>query len=102
VVFYDYDELRLLSECDFRELPEARHDEDELAAEPWFHVGSNDVFPEELGRFVPFDGPVREAFLAAHGPLYTTAFWRDLQARHAAGEVVDIYPYPEGRRLGRS
>jgi len=102
VVFYDYDELRLLSECDFRELPEARHDEDELAAEPWFHVGSNDVFPEELGRFVPFDGPVREAFLAAHGPLYTTGFWRDLQARHAAGEVVDIYPYPEERRLGRS
>jgi len=102
VVFYDYDELRLLSECEFRDLPEARHDEDELAAEPWFHVGSNDVFPEELGRFVPFDGPVREAFLAAHGPLYTPAFWRDLQARHAAGEVVDIYPYPEERRLGRS
>jgi isocitrate dehydrogenase kinase/phosphatase len=99
VVFYDYDELRLLTECDFRTLPTPRLDEDELAAEPWFHVGPNDVFPEELGRFVPFDGRRREAFLAAHRALYTPAFWRDLQARHAAGEMMDIFPYPEERRL---
>jgi isocitrate dehydrogenase kinase/phosphatase len=100
VVFYDYDELRLLSECAFRDLPEPRHDEDEMAAEPWFHVGPNDVFPEELGRFVPFEGTIRHAFLAAHGALYTPEFWWDIQARHAAGEVVDIFPYPEERRLG--
>ncbi|HET7039538.1 MAG TPA: bifunctional isocitrate dehydrogenase kinase/phosphatase [Gemmatimonadales bacterium] len=102
VVFYDYDELRLLSECAFREVPVARHPEDELDAEPWFHVAPNDVFPEELGRFLPFDGALREAYLAAHGELYTVDFWRDIQDRHAAGEVVDIFPYPEERRLGRT
>jgi isocitrate dehydrogenase kinase/phosphatase len=99
VVFYDYDELRLLAECTFRDLPAAPHPEDELAAEPWFHVAPDDVFPEELGRFVPFTGPAREAFLASHGALYTTAFWGDMQARDAAGEMLDIFPYPEARRL---
>jgi len=101
VVFYDYDELRLLSECEFRTMPEPRYPEDEMRDEPWFHVGPEDVFPEELARFVPFRGSVRTAFLAAHGALYEPAFWRALQARSAAGEVMDIFPYPEDRRLPR-
>jgi len=99
VVFYDYDELRLLSECRFREFPEARTPEDELNAEPWFHVGPDDVFPEELGRFIPFAEPVRGAYLAAHADLYRPGFWEDLQERLGRGEILDIYPYPPGRRL---
>jgi isocitrate dehydrogenase kinase/phosphatase len=99
VVFYDYDELRLLSECRFRALPPPRYPEDEMSDEPWFHVGPEDVFPEDLGRFIPFAEPVRRAYLAAHGALYQPAFWQDLQARSAAGEVLDIYPYRAERRL---
>jgi isocitrate dehydrogenase kinase/phosphatase len=99
IVFYDYDELRLLSECRFREFPVPRTPEDELADEPWFYVGPNDVFPEELRRFVPFGGPLRDAFLASHGDLYQTAFWHGLQADQAAGVVADIFPYPDARRL---
>jgi isocitrate dehydrogenase kinase/phosphatase len=99
VVFYDYDELRLLSECRFRGLPQAQYPEDELSGEPWFHVGPDDVFPEDLGRFIPFTGPVREAFLAAHRDLYQPRFWQDLQARSERGEILDIFPYPADRRL---
>ena len=99
VVFYDYDELRLLSECRFRALPPPRYPEDEMSDEPWFHVGPNDVFPEDLGRFIPFAEPLRQAYLAAHGALYQPAFWQDLQTRSAAGEVLDIYPYRPERRL---
>jgi isocitrate dehydrogenase kinase/phosphatase len=102
IVFYDYDELRLLGECRFLDLPQPRTLEEELADEPWFAVGAGDVFPEELGRFVPFTGQVREAFLAAHGCLYDPAWWRGVQARVAAGELVDIFPYPEERRLNAS
>jgi isocitrate dehydrogenase kinase/phosphatase len=101
VVFYDYDELRLLSECRFRELPEPRYPEDELSGEPWFHVGTDDVFPEDLARFIPFAGPVREAYLTAHGDLYQPRFWRELQARSARGEILDIFPYRADRRLHR-
>lgn len=99
VVFYDYDELRLLSECRFRELPTPRYPEDELSDEPWFHVGPDDVFPEDLGRFIPFAGPVREAYLGAHRDLYQARFWQDLQARSERGEILDIFPYPADRRL---
>jgi isocitrate dehydrogenase kinase/phosphatase len=99
LVFYDYDELRLLSECRFRAIPPPHCPEDELSDEPWFHVGPDDVFPEHLGRFVPFSGALRDAFLEAHGALYTVAFWEELQARNAAGDVLDIYPYAEERRL---
>jgi isocitrate dehydrogenase kinase/phosphatase len=99
VAFYDYDELRLLSECRFRAMPEPRFPEDETAEEPWFHVGANDVFPAELARFVPFSGAVRDAFLKEHGCLYALEYWLDLQEKDAAGEIVDIYPYIAERRL---
>jgi len=99
VVFYDYDELRLLGECRFRDVPASRTPEEELADEPWYYVGPEDIFPEELARFAPFTGRLREAFLAAHGCIYQPEYWRDLQTRQAAGDMVDIYPYAEERRL---
>jgi isocitrate dehydrogenase kinase/phosphatase len=99
VVFYDYDELRLLEECRFRDVPPARNDEDELMDEPYFAVGPDDVFPAELARFIPFSGGVRDAYLAAHACVYDPAWWRGLQERRAAGELADIYPYAEERRL---
>jgi isocitrate dehydrogenase kinase/phosphatase len=101
VVFYDYDELLPLSECRFRELPEARTPEDELADEPWFAVGPGDVFPEELRRFIPFGGAARDALLEAHGCLFDAAYWREMQARLADGDIVDIFPYDPARRLRR-
>jgi isocitrate dehydrogenase kinase/phosphatase len=99
VVFYDYDELLPLSECRFRELPEPRTPEEELADEPWFAVGPGDVFPEELRRFVPFTGAARQVLLDAHGCLFDPAYWREMQARLAAGEIVDVFPYDAERRL---
>jgi isocitrate dehydrogenase kinase/phosphatase len=101
VTFYDYDELTLLTECTFREMPEPRTPEEEMAAEPWFHVGPHDIFPVELGTFMGLYGPLRELFLSAHGDLLGTGFWRQMQALHRAGEVMDIFPYRPGRRLRR-
>ena len=46
VVFYDYDELCLLTDCNFRQMPEASDPDEDLMAEPWFSVGEQDVFPE--------------------------------------------------------
>jgi isocitrate dehydrogenase kinase/phosphatase len=51
VIFYDYDELALLTEVRFRGIPRARDHDDEMSAEPWFSVDARDVFPEE---WVPF------------------------------------------------
>ncbi len=51
VVFYDYDELCFLHECNFRRVPPSRAYEDDLAAEPWFHVNKGDIFPSEFESF---------------------------------------------------
>jgi isocitrate dehydrogenase kinase/phosphatase len=97
VTFYDYDELCLVTECRFRDLPD---DEDGLSAEPGFYVGERDVFPEEFLSFLGLVGEQRAAFLADHAEILTSAFWRDLKRRHEAGEVIDVFPYPPGRSLG--
>ena len=99
VIFYDYDELCLLTDCNFREMPKPRTVEEEMAAEPWFYVGRGDVFPEEFISFLGLYGILREVFLEAHGELLTAEFWTRIQARHRAGEVVDIFPYRPARRL---
>jgi len=99
VIFYDYDELAPLTDCNFRRLPEARTLEEEMSAEPWFYVGPHDMFPEEFLPFIGLHGELREIFLEAHRDLFDADFWNRMQALHRAGEIVDIFPYQEGRRL---
>lgn len=101
VTFYDYDELSLVTDCEFRDLPTARDTDEEMASEPWFYVGEHDVFPEEFLPFLGLNGELRRVFLEAHGEVLTAAFWRKLKERHRAGEVLDVLPYPSSRRLGR-
>jgi isocitrate dehydrogenase kinase/phosphatase len=99
VIFYDYDELCLLTECNFREIPRARTEEDEMAAEPWFHVGERDVFPEEFRSFLALPGQLGETFMRSHADLLTVAFWRRMQELAREGEVIDFFPYRASRRL---
>ncbi len=101
VVFYDYDELTWLTDCRFRKLPVARHDEDELAATPWFNVEEQDVFPQEFERFLGFQGVLRQVFMAHHADLLDVEFWRTYQQRHRQGEIVHFFPYSAERRLRR-
>jgi isocitrate dehydrogenase kinase/phosphatase len=93
VVFYDYDEIVPLVDCTFKDIPKARNDEDEMSAEPWFAVNENDIFPQELVKFLLPEGTLRDKFAAHHQELYTAAFWNDLKQFHQRGELVDIQPY---------
>ena len=99
VVFYDYDEIAPLGSCRFRKFPQARSPEDELAAEPWFSVSDDDVFPEELATFLELRGELREVFERHHQDLFGTDFWRALQDRNRQGEVIDFFPYSTDQRL---
>jgi isocitrate dehydrogenase kinase/phosphatase len=99
VICYDYDELCLLGECVFRRLPPPRSPEDEVAAEPWFHVGEHDVFPEEFSPFLVPGDRLRATFLGAHGDLLSVDFWTGVQRRLAEGEIFDFFPYRQSRRL---
>ncbi|MEX0960643.1 MAG: bifunctional isocitrate dehydrogenase kinase/phosphatase [Burkholderiales bacterium] len=99
VVFYDYDEIAYMTDCNFRRIPAARTPEDEMSAEPWYPVASNDVFPEEFGAFLLSDRRVREAFLSSHADLLAPDFWNGAKARILAGHIEDVFPYPESMRF---
>lgn len=99
VVFYDYDELCYLTECNFREIPEAPFPEMELADEPWYTAGPNDVFPGEFETFLLTEPRFRAAFRAAHAEIFDPVWWRDRQAAIRAGRVEDVFPYPLARRF---
>jgi isocitrate dehydrogenase kinase/phosphatase len=101
VIFYDYDELTLVTECNFRDLPAARDDEEEMRSEPWFYVGPSDVFPSQWLDFLGLRGPLREEFLQHHAELLTADYWRALRASHEAEEHMEIVPYT-ARRLTSS
>jgi isocitrate dehydrogenase kinase/phosphatase len=99
VVFYDYDELCFLTDCHFRKLPEARTPEDEIAAEPWFSVRENDIFPEEFLQFLSFPKPALAALLEHHREIFEADFWRGIQRQIQAGEIPEVFPYRAERRL---
>jgi isocitrate dehydrogenase kinase/phosphatase len=101
VVFYDYDEISYLTECNFRRIPAPRTPEDEMAAEPYWSVGPQDVFPEQFARFLVTDPVAREIFLERHADLMDPAFWTGKQARVRAGVHEDVFPYPEEIRFSR-
>ena len=99
VVFNDYDEICLLTDCRFRAFPEPRDEYEEYSAAPWFAVSEGDVFPQEFASFLGLTGRLREAFLAHHGPLLTVEFWNDIQRQLLAGAIIDIFPYSPDKRL---
>ncbi len=100
VVFYDYDEITPLVECNFRRMPESDRPDEEMAADPWFGVGSHDIFPEEFSRFLGLRGELWQALDYHHGDLFEVRFWQRMQDRIRAGEAIEIFPYGRSRRLG--
>jgi len=99
VVFYDYDEIEYVTDCQFRHVPPPRCEEDELSGEVWYSVAKNDVFPETFAPFLLGHPRVRAAFLRHHAELLTPEFWQEHQARIRRGEVIDFYPYGTHRRF---
>jgi isocitrate dehydrogenase kinase/phosphatase len=99
VVFYDYDEIEYITDCNFRDIPQARNEEDELAAEPWYPVGKHDVFPEQFERFLLGNEKIRHYFLKHHAQLLTRAYWQSHKERILAGVIEDVFPYPQQIRF---
>ncbi len=100
VVFYDYDEICYLTDVNFRDIPEPRSPEDEMAAEPWYSVGPDDVFPEEFRRFLFGRRKIKRMFEDMHGELFEPSYWRGLQAAIDEGQVMDVFPYRRKKRFG--
>lgn len=99
VVFYDYDEISYMTEMNFRKIPPPRYPEDEMAAEPWYSVGVNDVFPEEFRTFLLINPTVRTLFNELHSDLFEASYWQQLQQNITNGQYEDVYPYSNKQRL---
>ncbi len=99
VVFYDYDEIEYITDCNFRQIPAPRNEEDEMAAEPWYPIAKNDVFPEQFGTFLLGNRRVREFFMKHHADLLTAEYWQGRKLRIVAGKVDDVFPYPQEIRF---
>ena len=99
VVFYDYDEIEYLTECNFRAVPAPRDDADEMSGEIWYSVGPKDVFPETFGPFLLGHPAVREVFMRHHADLLEPAFWQQHQVSIRAGQMPDVFPYESSRFL---
>jgi isocitrate dehydrogenase kinase/phosphatase len=99
VVFYDYDEIEYLTDCNFRRVPAPRNEEEEMSGEIWYSVGPKDVFPETFGPFLLGNPQVREVFMSHHADLLDAAFWQEHKERIHAGHVHDVFPYEAARRF---
>ena len=99
VVFYDYDEIEYLTDCNFRRVPTPRTEEEEMSGEVWYSVGPRDVFPETFAPFLLGHDAVREVFMRHHADLLDPAFWQAHQARIRAGHMLDVFPYDSARRF---
>ena len=103
VIFYDYDELCLVTDCNFRDLPDPAFEEDEMRPGSWFYVAENDVFPAEFIKFLAMDAGLKSLFLDVHGDLLTAGYWRAIKRAHSDGQVLDVVPYyrPTVRRAAK-
>jgi isocitrate dehydrogenase kinase/phosphatase len=101
VVFYDYDEIEYMTDTNFRRIPQAVHDEDEMSNEVWYSVGKHDVFPEQFRPFLLGDPRIKAAMLRHHADLFTYEFWQGRKERIQHGILEDVFPYPQAIRFGQ-
>jgi isocitrate dehydrogenase kinase/phosphatase len=99
VVFYDYDEICYITDCNFRRIPPARSYEDEISDTPWYSIGQHDVFPESFAPFFFTDHKDMTLFKKDHADLLTAAWWNDMKDTILAGDLTDVFPYPIKRRF---
>jgi isocitrate dehydrogenase kinase/phosphatase len=99
VVFYDYDEIEYMTDCNFRRIPPAPDFETEMSGEVWYPVAKNDVFPEEFSTFLLASPTLRKIFHEHHKDLLAPEFWQEAQRKIRDGHVEDFFPYPEELRF---
>jgi isocitrate dehydrogenase kinase/phosphatase len=98
-IFYDYDELCLVENCRFRKLPEASVEDETRPIEDWLSVRADDVFPEQVPRFLGLPDRLRQPLLDTHPEIFDAAWWQSLRDRFSVGDYGDVPPYAASARL---
>ena len=99
VIFYDYDEIELMEDCNFRSIPKPQNMQQIMASEPWYSIDEKDVFPEEFLTFVSSRPDRRALFKQHHGDLLEVEYWKTTQERIRQGKYADVFPYAKEIRF---
>jgi isocitrate dehydrogenase kinase/phosphatase len=100
VVFYDYDEIEYMTDCNFRRMKMAGSMDDDYGGEITTFVDKRDMFPEQWRPFLTGDPRIRAALLKHHADLFEPDFWLARKERIQRGVMEDVFPYPVGMRFG--
>jgi isocitrate dehydrogenase kinase/phosphatase len=100
VVFYDYDEIEYLSDCNFRKVPEAAQPRKKNVRRGLVYGRAARCVPRNL-RALPARPPAgaRGQFMKHHAELLDADFWQGHKARIQAGHVHDVFPYEREKRF---
>lgn len=99
VVFYDYDEICPLTDCNFREVPQTQNALEELSSDSYFDIEPNDIFPSQFKVFFSANELAFNAFNSHHSDLFNAQFWQTCQQQVQQGYLPDVYPYKQSWRF---
>jgi isocitrate dehydrogenase kinase/phosphatase len=96
VVFYDYDEIEYMTDCNFRKIPPAPDFETEMSGEVWYPVAKNDVFPEEFSTFLLWLANLRKVFHKHHADLLSPQILAGCPTKNPRRPRRGLFPVPAG------
>ena len=99
VVFYDFDEICPLTDCNFREVPQTQNALEELSSNSYFDIAENDIFPSQFKVFFSANDIAFNYFNNEHSNLFLATFWQSCQQQIHNGYLPDVYPYKQSWRF---
>ncbi|WP_024609639.1 bifunctional isocitrate dehydrogenase kinase/phosphatase [Pseudoalteromonas sp. TB64] len=99
VVFYDFDEICPLTDCNFRDVPQTQNALEELSSNSYFDIAENDIFPSQFKVFFSANDIAFNYFNNEHSNLFLATFWQECQQQVKAGYLPDVYPYKQSWRF---
>ena len=99
VVFYDFDEICPLTDCNFRDVPHTQNALEELSSNSYFDIAENDIFPSQFKVFFSANEIAFNYFNNEHSNLFLATFWQGCQQQVHNGYLPDVYPYKQSWRF---
>ncbi|MBH0068004.1 bifunctional isocitrate dehydrogenase kinase/phosphatase [Pseudoalteromonas sp. NZS100] len=99
VVFYDFDEICPLTDCNFRDVPHTQNALEELSSNSYFDIAENDIFPSQFKVFFSANEIAFNYFNNEHSNLFLETFWQSCQQQIHNGYLPDVYPYKQSWRF---
>ena len=96
VVFYDYDEIEYLADCNFRRIPPPPPGWDDMSDDVWYRRRPARHLSRGV-RDVPADRPADARVLSRgfHADLLDAAWWQAMQREIRTGRLVEVLSYPD-------